>query len=402
MRSAWRTGAAALALIALLAPSGCSNSSDSSNPTAPPVPVPGTLNFTLFATLSPGTLQASAVLATAAPGDTGRVFLVQKSGQLRIVKHNVLLATPFLNISGLVSAGSEQGLLGMAFAPDYATSGVFYVSYTNTAGDSRLARYHVSATNPDIAVAGTGLEIFRVTQPASNHNGGMIAFGPDGYLYFSLGDGGNQYDPTGTGQDKTDLLASILRLDVSGAGDAVAAVGNPWYSGAGGARPELWAIGFRNPWRFSFDRANGDLYIGDVGQDDWEEVDVATAASGGGAGRNYGWSVKEGTHCHPAGTSSCDSTGMTGPVREYPHSEGRAVIGGYVYRGSAISGLQGLYFYSDNNSKFLRSFRISGGVATQSKDWGMTFPSGPTGFGEDANGELYVCMQNGQVLKLRP
>jgi glucose/arabinose dehydrogenase len=379
----------------LLALSSCS--SKSSRTMGSPALVPGALNLAPFASVG-----SSVTLVTAAPGDTGRVFVVKQNGTIRIVKHGVLRTPPFLDVSSLMSQGSERGLLGMAFAPDYSTSGVFYVSYTDVSGDSQIDRYHVSAANADSADGTTGTHVLNVAQPYANHNGGMIAFGPDGKFYFGLGDGGSEGDPNLTGQDRSDLLGSVLRLDVTNSGTYSVPADNPWVS-VSGVRPELWNYGLRNPWRFSFDRQTGDFYIADVGQDNWEEIDAAATTSGRGKGANYGWSVLEGTHCGPNGT--CDSTGKTMPVIEYAHNSGAGeccVIGGYVYRGSAIPGLAGLYFYSDYCGEWIRSFRLVSGVATEKKDWGVTLSDNPTTFGEDANGEIYIGTQHGSVYKIVP
>ena len=340
---------------------------------------------------------SSPVFLTAPPGDLTRLFIVEQSGTIRIVKNGVLLPAPFLNVSGLIVSGGEQGLLGMAFAPDYASSGRFYVSYTaasNPAGHSVVARYLVSA-DPDVANAASGLVIITENQPYSNHNGGMIAFGPDGYLYFGLGDGGSGGDPQGHGQNRTELLGSVIRLDVSGTGTYTVPPSNP-YAGGTNPRPELWNYGLRNPWRFSFDRTAGDLYIADVGQNAWEEVDVQPAASNGG--ENYGWNLMEGTHCYTAG---CSQTGLTLPVLGYDHGQGCSVTGGYVYRGAAIPALQGLYLYGDYCGGWVRSFRWVGGQATEQQVQPDLSPGESiTSFGEDAAGELYIVTGAGRVYRI--
>jgi glucose/arabinose dehydrogenase len=268
------------------------------------------------------------------------------------------------------------------------------VSYTRQDGSSVLARYHVSA-DPDLADPASGSTILGLTQPYSNHNGGMIAFGPDGYLYFGLGDGGSGGDPQGTGQDRSDLLGSILRLDVSGGGAYAIPADNP-YATSTSFRHELWNWGLRNPWRFSFDRQNGDLYIADVGQNAWEEVNVQPAGSGGG--ENYGWNLMEGDHCY---TSGCSQAGLTLPVLEYGHNQGCSVTGGYVYRGSAIPALVGHYVYADYCGGWVRSFRYQGGQATEQLDQAELRPGGNiTSFGEDAGGELYILTQGGGVYRI--
>lgn len=336
------------------------------------------------------------ILATAPAGDA-RLFVVEKGGVVKVVKNGTVQATPFLNLGGLVSNGGEQGLLGLAFDPQYGANGRLFVSYTNTAGDNVLASYQVSG-NPDVADAATGVIRLTVDQPQANHNGGHIAFGPDGYLYMGIGDGGGGGDIDGNGQDQDDLLGSILRLDVSGATGYAVPAGNPLV-GVAGTRSELWDWGLRNPWRFSFDRSTGDLYIGDVGQGEREEINVATAASGGGKGVNYGWNIMEGTECYNA--SSCDRSGLTLPVLDYTHGDGCSVTGGYVYRGSAIPDLAGTYFYSDYCGGWVRSFRYTGGQVTDQGSWSSLAPGGGVpSFGEDGAGELYVLTAAGGVYRI--
>jgi glucose/arabinose dehydrogenase len=335
------------------------------------------------------------VFLTAPAGDS-RLFVVEKNGLIRIIKNGTLQSTPFLNLTSLTTKGSEQGLLGLAFAPDYAASGRFYVSYTTTGGtnggNSVVARYHVSG-NTDIADQASDTTILTVAQPESNHNGGGIAFGPDGMLYLGFGDGGGGGDPLETGQDRTDLLGSMLRLDVSGAAYTSPA-DNP-FAGSATFRHELWNYGLRNPWRWSFDRQTGDLYIGDVGQNAYEEVDIQPSASTGG--ENYGWNIMEASHCYQS--SSCNRSGLTLPVLTYDHADGCAVTGGYVYRGAAVQKLQGHYFYSDACSGFIRSFRRTGTGITEQKTWSQLGLSGVNSFGEDGNGELYVMTWSGELYR---
>lgn len=331
------------------------------------------------------------LLATAPDGDA-RLFVVEKGGAVKIVKGGTVLPTSFLDVSSLVSTGSEQGLLGLAFDPQYGANGRFFVSYTNPSGDNVLASYQVSG-NPDVADATSGVIRLTVDQPQGNHNGGHVAFGPDGYLYMGIGDGGGAGDPDGHGQDRSDLLGSILRLDVSASTGYAVPASNP-FVGMAGMRGELWNWGLRNPWRFSFDRSTGDLYIGDVGQGEREEIDVATASSGGGSGANYGWNIMEGTRCYDA--SSCDQSGLVLPVLDYTHDDGCSVSGGYVYRGTAIPDLVGTYFYADYCEGWVRSFRYSGGQASEKGAWSDLAPGGKIpGFGEDGMGELYVLAGSG-------
>jgi glucose/arabinose dehydrogenase len=342
---------------------------------------------------------SSPLYLTAPSGDLSRLFVVEQTGGIRIIKDGALLPTPFLDISTKITAGGEQGLLGLAFDPDYASTGRFVVHYTDTNGDTHLSQFTVSS-DPDVADPASEQVILTADQPYNNHNGGQVLFGPDGMLYLGLGDGGSEGDPQGRGQDLSDLLGSILRLDVRSTSPYSVPPDNP-FVGQAGVQPEVWSYGLRNPWRFSFDRTTGDLYIGDVGQDSFEEVDVAPAAAGSGKGLNFGWNIMEGTHCYNA--STCNQSGLTLPVLEYPHSEGCSVTGGYVYRGSVIPALQGLYFFGDYCQGTVRSFRYQGGSATELTDWPTLRPGGSiTSFGEDAAGELYVVIQSGSVFKIVP
>jgi glucose/arabinose dehydrogenase len=341
---------------------------------------------------------ASPVFLTAAPGDAERLFVVERGGRVVIIRNGAVLASPFLDIQDLVTSGGERGLLSMAFHPDFSQNGEFFVDYTDVNSDTRVARYQVSA-DPDVADPASGEVILTVAQPYSNHNGGQLAFGPDGMLYIGLGDGGSAGDPLGNGQDPTTLLGAILRIDVDGGAPYVIPADNPFVSD-GEARDEIWTYGLRNPWRFSFDRQTGDLYIGDVGQSAWEEVDVQPAASGGG--ENYGWNIMEGTHCYDA--TSCDQAGLDLPVLEYSHSEGCSITGGYVYRGSSLPILTGHYLYADYCSGWIRSFRYVGGEAVDLRDWSSALAPGTgiSSFGQDALGELYVMTLSGDVFRIVP
>ncbi|HXW96983.1 MAG TPA: PQQ-dependent sugar dehydrogenase [Gemmatimonadales bacterium] len=343
---------------------------------------------------------SGAVYLVGAPGDTSRLFVVEQSGVIRIIKSGTLLPTPFLDISSAVLCCGEEGLLGLAFDPNYQVNGRFYISYDSlrpspdTGAQSVIARFTVSG-NPDVANT-SGQTILTVNQPFSNHKGGMITFGADGYLYIGFGDGGSGGDPFGTGQNRTDLLGSMLRIDVSGSGTYTIPSTNPYATNAT-FRHELWNYGLRNPWRWSFDRQTHDLYIGDVGQDLYEEIDVQPATSSGG--EDYGWNIMEGTHCYNA--SSCNETGLTLPVLDYDHTNACAVVGGYVYRGSAIPALQGTYLYGDYCGGWVRSFVWSAGIATQQKDQPDLSPgSAITSFGEDTRGEVYIVLASGTILKI--
>jgi glucose/arabinose dehydrogenase len=329
------------------------------------------------------------LFVTDAPGDP-RLFVVEKGGRVKILENGTPRGTPFLTAS--VSSGSEQGLLGLAFHPAYASNGRLFVNYTDGDGNTQVDEYAADPGGNTASRVGT---IISVVQPAGNHNGGMLAFGPDGYLHIGMGDGGGSNDQFGNGQKPSTLLGSMLRLDVDGGTPYAAVPGN--YDGTSGAS-EVWASGLRNPWRFSFDRLTGDLYIGDVGQNTWEEIDVVASDV---VRPNFGWNTMEGFHCFSP-SSGCNMTGLTLPVVEYDHGVGNSITGGYVYRGTAIDGLQGTYFYGDFGSGVIRSFRSEGGKATDQRDWTSTL--GPVvalaSFGEDADGELYLVSLAGTVYKL--
>ena len=339
---------------------------------------------------------SSPIFVTAPFQDTTRLHVVERGGVIKVMRGDTLLNTPFLDISARVLAGGERGLLGLAFHPQYAQNNEFFVYYTNLNGDSHVSRFWVTA-NRDVADPSAEDTLLVVAQPFGNHNGGMLAFGPDSMLYVGLGDGGSGGDPQGHGQNTSTLLGSILRIDVD-AGTPYAIPGDNPFVNDTAAAPEIWAYGLRNPWRFSFDRATGDLYIGDVGQGAWEEIDFQPISST--AGENYGWNVMEGLHCYNA--ASCDQAGLSLPVLEYPHSEGCSVTGGYVYRGGKIPPLQGRYFYGDYCNGWIRSFRVEGGTAVDPLDHSAELGtlSQVTSFGEDALGELYVVTLGGRVFRV--
>ncbi|HWS88690.1 MAG TPA: PQQ-dependent sugar dehydrogenase, partial [Pyrinomonadaceae bacterium] len=342
-----------------------------------------------LALVSPvGGLSSPVGIVNAADG-TGRLFVVEQGGRVRVVKNGALLPTPFLDIATRISTGGERGLLGLAFPPGFASKQRFYVYYTNPSGDIRVARYRVSAGNADVADAGSEQVVITIPHPSfANHNGGQLAFSPrDGFLYAGTGDGGSGNDPGNNAQNTNSLLGKILRLDVETGNPATYTVppSNP-FVGRTGFRPEIWALGVRNPWRFSFDRQTHDLYIADVGQGTWEEIDFQPAASAGG--ENYGWRIMEGAHCHIP--NPCDQTGLTLPVVEYNHAAGDcSVTGGYVYRGSAFARMQGVYFYGD-----FCSGRIWG-LRRVSSAWQSTLlldtSFNLTAFGEDEAGNLYAA-----------
>jgi glucose/arabinose dehydrogenase len=331
---------------------------------------------------------------TAPPGDA-RIFIVEQPGRIRVVRDGALLAAPFLDITDRVLSGGERGLLSLAFDPDYADSGWFWVNYTGANGATRVERYRVSAADPDRADVGSATLVLQVEQPFANHNGGQIAFGPDGYLYIGMGDGGGAGDPQGHGQNLGTLLGALLRLDVHSSAPYAIPPDNP-YAGSTSARPEIWAHGLRNPWRFSFDFAGDVLYVADVGQRTWEEINARPADEGG---VNYGWNTMEGAHCYNA--ESCSRAGLTLPVHEYSHDDGCSVTGGHVYRG-AIAGLRSHYFYADYCSGWIRSFRLTASGATDHREWAVGDVGRVLSFGTDAYGELYVLSQNGTVYRLAP
>ena len=336
------------------------------------------------------------LFVTHAGDGSDRLFVVEQRGQVRVIEDGEVHGEPFLDVSNLISCCGEQGLLGLAFHPNFEENGLFYVNYTNPSGNTVVAEYRASddltEADPDSSTT-----LLTIDQPFANHNGGHLAFGPDGYLYVGTGDGGRGGDPQENAEDLSTLLGKILRLQVDitavdGGRYAVPAE-NPFVN-TEGARPEIWAYGLRNPWRFSFDRETGDLWIGDVGQNAWEEIDFQPVSSEGG--ENYGWDVMEGAHCFEPDTG-CDETGLVLPVLEYPHSQGASVTGGYRYRGAALPGLVGTYLFGD-----FTSGRIWG--ATENGDGGWSSEElfdtdfRISTFGEDEAGELYVVNYSGGAL----
>jgi uncharacterized protein (TIGR03437 family) len=309
---------------------------------------------------------------------TGRLFFVQQDGLIRIFKNGALLPSPFLDIRDRTRPGGERGLLGLAFPPKYFRKQYFYVDYTDLTGTTTIARYRTTA-NPDVADPQSEQILLTINQPFANHNGGQLRFGPDGYLYIGMGDGGSANDPLGNGQNPNALLGKILRMDVESNVNAQEYI------------PEIWAIGLRNPWRFSFDRTTGDLWIADVGQDRYEEVDFQPASSPGG--ENYGWNIMEGLHCLRPG---CSMDGLTLPIVEYSHADGCSVTGGFVYRGARSPSLQGTFIYGDYCSGKIWGVRREGGqwVNRLLLESGLTI----TTFGEDEAGEIYVADQNGGAI----
>jgi len=328
------------------------------------------------------------------PAGDPRLFVVEQAGRIRIVKNGHLLPTPFLDISARVASGGERGLLSVAFHRSYATNGFFYVNFTDVSGNTRVERFSVSA-NPDVANAASSKLILAVAQPFANHNGGLNVFGPDGMLYIGLGDGGSAGDPQGNGQNLGTLLGKILRIDVD-RGDPYAIPADNPFVGRSGARGEIWAYGLRNPWRFAFDKLGELLYIADVGQNLFEEVDVVIASS---SGLNFGWNTMEGSTCFVS--TPCSQSGLELPALVYDHSAGAcSITGGYVYRGAVITDIIGHYFYSDYCAGFLKSFRYQNGRATEQNTWNVGNIGFITSFGEDAAGELYLTSSNGRVYRI--
>ncbi len=354
------------------------------------------------------------VYVCAPPGDA-RLFIVEQTGRIRISEDGQLRPIPFLDVGTLlpdVTGEDERGLLGLTFHPDYRTNRFFYVNYTDRQGRTVVARYTTLVIDPHRADPASALEILRIDQPYANHNGGCLQFGPDGYLYIGMGDGGAAGDPENRAQNPLELLGKLLRIDV----DVETSPSRPYsippdnpFVGSPGARPEIFALGLRNPWRFSFDRGTGDLWIGDVGQRTREEVDLLPS---GTSGQNFGWRLMEGDGCYEP-PSNCDPGGLTAPVWVYPRASGGSITGGYIYRGSLLPELSGTYFFADYVSNRIWSFRFAGGAPSEFAE--RTSELDPVGtsriaqissFGEDGFGELYIVDRgfgtSGEVYKLVP
>ena len=328
---------------------------------------------------------------------SGRLFVLEQAGTIRVIRDGRLVSRPYLDIRDGVSSGGERGLLGLAFAPTFARDGRFFVDATDPDGNTFVAEFRAPDPAADTADPESERVILRIAQPFPNHNGGGIIARPDGTLWIGTGDGGSAGDPRGNGQRRTTLLGKLLRIDPRAAGNAPYTVppDNP-FVGRTDARGEIWAYGLRNPWRFSFDRATGDLWIGDVGQDRWEEVDLVRAGSAGG--RNFGWNVMEGRHCY-APSPGCRTDGLTLPVAEYDHGQGCAITGGFVYRGAAIPALAGTYLYADSCSGRIWGLEAAADVP-QSRLLASTGAS-IVSFGEDDAGELFVTdIAGGAVSRL--
>jgi glucose/arabinose dehydrogenase len=341
----------------------------------------------------PGTTYTKPLAIVNAGDGSGRLFIVEQGGRIKIIDGGTLVATPFLDIHTKISTGGERGLLGLAFHPSYETNGTFFVYYTDTAGVIVIARYHADPTNANRALP-TGVTIMRIGHPYSNHNGGTLAFGKDGYLYIGTGDGGSAGDPGNRAQSLSYALGKILRIDVdhtSGSLKYRNPSTNPYVGRSGDDR--IWARGLRNPWKFSFDRTTGDLWIGDVGQDRYEEIDRATKASGLGRARNYGWRVMEGRACYRP-SSGCSTSGKTMPLAVYTHGNGCSVTGGYVYRGTKYPAMTNAYLLSDFCSGRIWALVANG---SSSQTVRLVYSSGLniSSFGEGEDGTLYVANLTG-------
>ena len=367
---------------------------------AAPAPLARVRLEVAFPSLPRGAVGSRPLFLTYPPDGTNRIVVVEQTGKLFILPNSpaTRAASLFLDISAKVSTqGTEEGLLGLAFDPDYARTGAFFVYYS-AAGPRRsvISRFTVRANDPNASDPASEQVVMEVPQPFANHNGGMLAFGPDGYLYIGLGDGGSTGDPQGNGQSLRTLLGKILRIDVRIANRAYAIPSDNPFAGPdapASARGEIWAYGLRNPWSFSFDRATGDLWAGDVGQNRREEIDLVRK------GGNYGWNIMEGTDCFSPATG-CNRTGLIVPVTTYGRDQGCSVTGGYVYRGPADTALRGAYLYADFCSGAIWGLRHDGGEMTDQRlllDTSLAIAS----FGEDAAGELYITAFDRQMYRVR-
>jgi glucose/arabinose dehydrogenase len=335
------------------------------------------------------------------PDSTNRLFVVEQDGIIKVFQNNpaTTSAKDFLDISGMVTVGSETGLLGLAFHPDFKNNGYFYIDYTPTINgqlQTHISRFKVSNTNPDSADPSSELILISQNQPYSNHNGGQMAFGPEGYLYIGFGDGGSGGDPQGNGQSDTTLLGKILRIDVDHTNGLInysIPPDNPFAGNTSGYKKEIYAYGLRNPWRFSFDKQTNSLWCGDVGQNNWEEIDIIEN------GKNYGWNIMEGFHCYsPA--NGCSTAGLTMPIWEYDHSSGNcAIIGGFVYHGTDLPQLDGKFIFGDYCSRTIWALTFNPGVDTSASVIATT-GSSIFSFGTDSNNNIYVCESDGNIYKL--
>jgi glucose/arabinose dehydrogenase len=356
---------------------------------------------------------SSPVLITNAGDGSNRLFVVEQGGKIKVVSNGQILPTPFLDVTSLIVSGGEQGLLGLAFHPQFKTNGLFYIYYTakpltnapTDAGDDTLVEYQAPTPSANVSNATPVRTLLDFHDRFSNHNGGDVAFGPDGFLYVAIGDEGTSGDPDNNSQNLGSPFGKMFRIDVDSAPSpgftyAIPA-GNP-FIGVAGARPDIWAYGFRNPWRWSFDRLTGNQMIGDVGQNLFEEIDVLPKNSGG---MDFGWRIREGAHCYNTANPNvplvtCQTAGLTDPVLEYDHTQGCAVIGGFIYRGPTFPSLQGTYFYADECSGKLWRAQLQGStwVSTEALDTGLN----PSAFGEDETGEVYLVNLGGAIYRITP
>jgi glucose/arabinose dehydrogenase len=348
------------------------------------------------------------VFVTSSPQSSATLFaLEQHAGLIRIIRNGIVLPRPFLDIHDrVITTGTERGLLGMTFHPDYANNGYFYIDYDDTLGNTVISRFRVTV-DPDSADPASEQVLLNIAQPYPNHKGGMLAFGPnDGYLYIGMGDGGSGGDPENRAQNDNELLGKLLRIDINHGQPYAIPATNP-FVGMPGKRQEIWAKGLRNPWRYSFDRANGNLIIGDVGQDLWEEIDFEAASSLGG--QNFGWRIMEGFHCFNP-PANCDTIGLTMPIYEYGHNIGCAITGGYIYRGGVMPNLKGTYFFADFCANKIWSFRYdNGNIGEFAERTNELAPAtgqpiaSISSFGEDRDGEIHVVdLNDGEIFKIIP
>lgn len=359
---------------------------DADPPTAVIPPLDGIVEARLFLS------GLTAPVHLAAPTGDARVFIVEQRGVVRVAVAGTLVATPFLDISARVSSGGERGLLSIAFDPLFATNRRFYVNFTDLDGTTRIERYVANASNPNVADEGSMELIIAISRPNVIHNGGHLLFGPDGMLYIPMGDGGG----SALAQNPTSLLGKLLRIDVRGAAPYAVPSSNP-YVGVAGALPEIWALGLRNPWRVSFDAPTAMLYVADVGENQFEEINVRSAALGG---LNYGWNTMEGSVCFNAPT--CTVNGLSLPAFEYAHDDGRcSITGGAVYRGLAMPSLRGHYFYADFCEDGVRTAMFTAGAVAAQKHWDIGSIGRLVSFGTDGAGELYVMSTTGTIHKLQ-
>lgn len=342
--------------------------------------------------LAPGVLPAPMHLD--APTNDPRLFVAERVGRIRIIQNGTLLATPFLDISGRVATAGEGGLLSFAFHPSYSTNRQFYVHFIDAGGNIVVERFLASTADANVAV-NAGTQVISIPHPTyTNHYGGRVAFGADGLLYLSTGDGGGGGDPDRNGQNLNALLGKLLRIDVTNLPYTIPST-NP-FAGQAGRRAEIWAYGLRNPFRYSFDNASGLLYVADVGQGAREEINAVAAST---AGLNFGWPITEGSLCFPE-SAACSRSGLVAPVHDYDHAQGCSITGGYAYRGSAIPEIAGRYFYSDYCSGWLRSLRYTQGSAVERVDWSIGSIGRMLSIGQDSSGELYLLAENGRIARI--